>query len=206
MESSSPRLANSNPRLPVFPYVLLFEGEFELLRLLLGLLFPPLTGLLRFGLFESFLSPREERFCGLGDSEEYELDLPRFRGGDRALRTGERDVDLDRRGLRGGERLRRRTGDDLRGGVLPRLGGDLRLCDNGERARPAGLPLTLRGEVLIGERFLRRNGGEEFRREGEIGRRRGGESPRRRGDSPRRFIGDLRNGERDLRRNVGDSL
>jgi len=105
------------------PHDLLFEGERELLLLPLGLIFPPFAGLLGLRLLEIFLSPLGERFRKLGDSEDNELDLPRFRGGVRTLRAGERDVDLERRGLRGGERLRRRIGDNRRGGLRPRLGG-----------------------------------------------------------------------------------
>lgn len=110
---------------PMFsnPHELLLEGERELLLLPLGLIFPPFAGLLGLRLLEIFLSPLGERFLELGDSEDNELDLPRFRGGVRTLRGGERDVDLERRGLRGGERLRRRIGDNLRGGLRPRLGG-----------------------------------------------------------------------------------
>lgn len=105
------------------PHELLLEGDRELLLLPVGLVFPPFAGLLGLRLHEIFLSPLGERFLELGDSEDNELDLPRFRGGVRPLRGGERDADLERIGLRGGERLRRRIGDNLRGGLRPRLGG-----------------------------------------------------------------------------------
>lgn len=104
------------------PHELLLEGERELLLLPLGLIFPPFVALLGLRLLEIFLSPLGERFRELCDSEDNELDLPRFRGV-RTLRGGEREVDLERRGLRGGERLLRRIGDNLRGGLRPRLGG-----------------------------------------------------------------------------------
>ena len=38
---------------------------------------------------------------------------------------GEADLERERAGLRTGERLRRRGGGDLLGGLLTRLGGDL---------------------------------------------------------------------------------
>lgn len=44
---------------------------------------------------------------GLGDSEDDESDLPRLRVEGRALRGGDSDLDLERIGLRTGERLRR---------------------------------------------------------------------------------------------------
>jgi hypothetical protein len=72
-----------------------------------------------------------EALTGLGE-DEYEVDLARLPRGDRPLRGGERDCGERERNERrgGGDRLRcRGGGEDLRGGVRPRLigGGDLRL-------------------------------------------------------------------------------
>lgn len=43
---------------------------------------------------------------------------------------GESDLERDRPGLLRGERLRRRGGGDLLGGLLGRLGGDLEQTNN----------------------------------------------------------------------------
>lgn len=113
-------------------------------------------------------------FRGLGDLEKDE-DLPRF-GGARPLR-GETDLERDRAGLLRGERLRRRIGGDLLGGLLALLAmGDLLLRGNGERLRE-GLPRILRGETRAGDLSLRGEG--ERLLIGEAAFRRGGVSPRR---------------------------
>lgn len=102
--------------------------------------------------------------------------------GDRALLGGERDLERERSGRRGGgDLLVRRLGGDLRGGGdLKRLpgGGDLLLYGGGgERCRPTGLPRILLGGDLIGERRRRRKGdGERRRGDAKAGRLRGGES------------------------------
>lgn len=149
------------------------EGEL-LLALLLGLL--PLAGLLGgVRLLDIFRTPLR----GLGEPERDELDLPRFRGGARPLR-GETDLDRDRTGLRIGERVRRRGGGDLLGGLLARLGGERLLAGIGERLR-SGLPRPLLGETRAGDLCLRGTGdgdlllGETILRRGGGG----GVSPRR---------------------------
>lgn len=113
-------------------------------------------------------------FLGLGDLEKDE-DLPRL-GGARPLR-GEADLERERAGLRTGERLRRRIGGDLLGGLLARLtAGDLLLRGNGERLRE-GLARILRGETRAGD--LSRRGDGERLLTGEAALLRGGVSPRR---------------------------
>lgn len=178
------------------------EAERELL-LPLGLLLSFL-GLLGLRLLVAF--PGGDLFLA-GDGDEYELDLPRLLGGDRTLLGAERD--LDRKGRRGGDLERRRTGD-LRGGERARrtTRGDLRRRGPGDLCRPMGLTLALRGD-LNGERRLLRKGEGDRLRDGLVGGCRcGGDSKaRRRGEPPRRRSGDkdllLGGGESDLRR--GDS-
>lgn len=134
--------------------------------LLLKLL--PRAGLFGLRLFVILRTP----FRGLGDLEKDE-DLPRF-GGARTLRG---EADLDRASFRTGERLRRRTGGDLFGGLLALLtGGDLLLRGKGERLRE-GLPRILRGETRAGD--LSRRGEGERLLTGEAALLRGGVSPRR---------------------------
>lgn len=153
-------------------------------RLLLLVLLP-LGGLLGLRLLEILRGP----FRGLGDGED-EIDLPRL-GGPLPLR-GEIDRERERRGRRRGERLRRRGGGDLLGGLLKRLGGGDRLL--------GGVRL-LGGERLLGDSrigdLLRRGGGEGERLLiGDGGLRRGGG-----GDPAARFAG----GESGRRRGGGES-
>lgn len=158
------------------------EGERLLLLVLL-----PLGGLLGLRLLDTLRGPLR----GLGDGED-EIDLPRLGGGPLPLR-GEIDREREWRGRRRGERLRRRGGGDLLGGLLNRLGGGDRLL-GGERLR-IGLPRPLLGESRRGD-LLRRGGGEGERLlRGDGGLRRGGG-----GDTTPRFAG----GESGRRRGGGE--
>lgn len=161
------------------------------------LLLLPLTGLLGLRLLEILRAPLR----GLGDPEYDDSEFPRLGGGGRPLR-GDIDLELERRGLLIGERLRcRGGGGDLLGGLLGRLGGDRLLGGRGDRLR-TGLPRPLLGEIRAGDLCLRSGEGERLLR-GEGGLRRGDASLRRfAGESTRLRTGDStrRRGEESGRR------
>jgi hypothetical protein len=179
-EKERPYLIKTN-WLKRWNYLRLGEGE----RLLLLVLLLPLGGLLGLRLLDTLRGPLR----GLGEGED-EIDLPRLGGGPLPLR-GEIDREREWRGRRRGERLRRRGGGDLLGGLLNRLGGGDRLL-GGERLR-IGLPRPLLGESRRGDLLRRGGGGGEGERllTGDGGLRRGGG-----GDPAPRFAGGGESGRR----------